>query len=273
MPKFLLEEEFMLVLYSGSGARGFNILGPHMVDDEYEILKRNASKLLRAKIRDNMAAILLERIPFELYDATNVFSDEFTVLHAYVSTEQYVEYTELNKEKLINSAFSQLADVFSEFNIYVRHIAISVTLDKNEMVPQPSPVITSSIVERALRDSENLLHSSGAVSAVDRMHTALHGYMRTVCLNANLSINEHASITELFKVIRADHPAFKNINVASEETKKLMGALSSIIDTLNSLRNNSSVAHPNEQLLDEPEAILAINCARSLFHYIDTKIK
>jgi Abortive infection C-terminus len=38
------------------------------------------------------------------------------------------------------------------------------------------------------------------------------------------------------------------------------------------LRNNASVAHPNEALLDEPEAMLAINAARTILHYLDAKL-
>jgi hypothetical protein len=32
------------------------------------------------------------------------------------------------------------------------------------------------------------------------------------------------------------------------------------------------VAHPNQELLDEPEARLVINVGRSLLHYLDSKL-
>jgi hypothetical protein len=37
-------------------------------------------------------------------------------------------------------------------------------------------------------------------------------------------------------------------------------------------RNNASVAHPNVELLDEPEAHLAINAARAVFVILDAKL-
>lgn len=46
-----------------------------------------------------------------------------------------------------------------------------------------------------------------------------------------------------------------------------------VIDTLNPLRNQGSVAHPNADLLAEPEAMLFINSVRCLLHYMNAKTK
>lgn len=45
-----------------------------------------------------------------------------------------------------------------------------------------------------------------------------------------------------------------------------------IVDALNPLRNRASLAHPNESLLAEPEAMLVINSVRTLLHYIDSRV-
>jgi len=37
------------------------------------------------------------------------------------------------------------------------------------------------------------------------------------------------------------------------------------------VRNNASVAHPNEALLGEPEATLVINTVRTLLSYLEDK--
>jgi hypothetical protein len=39
------------------------------------------------------------------------------------------------------------------------------------------------------------------------------------------------------------------------------------------LRNQASVAHPNVDLLAEPEAMLFINSVRCLLHYLNAKAK
>lgn len=49
-----------------------------------------------------------------------------------------------------------------------------------------------------------------------------------------------------------------------------MGA---VADALGPLRNNASAAHPNDALLDEPEAMLPINAARTILHYVDSRVR
>jgi hypothetical protein len=46
----------------------------------------------------------------------------------------------------------------------------------------------------------------------------------------------------------------------------------SILDALNPARNRGSLAHPNDVLLDESEAVLFINAARTTLQYLDAKL-
>ena len=50
------------------------------------------------------------------------------------------------------------------------------------------------------------------------------------------------------------------------------GQLASCVDTLNTLRNNATPAHPNEDLLDEAEGMLAVNAVRSIFNYLRARL-
>jgi hypothetical protein len=45
------------------------------------------------------------------------------------------------------------------------------------------------------------------------------------------------------------------------------------MDALNPARNRGSVAHPNEELLDNDEAMLFINAARTVLQYLDVKLR
>jgi len=74
-------------------------------------------------------------------------------------------------------------------------------------VEQPALRITSEVVERALLDAQELLRATGATSGVDRLHTALHGYLREVCSDAGIKTSEGASLTDMFKQVREGHPA------------------------------------------------------------------
>lgn len=139
-------------------------------------------------------------------------------------------------------------------------------------VEQPTLRITSEVVERALLDAQELLRATGATSGVDRIHTALHGYLREVCSAAEIKTSEDASLTELFKQVRESHPAFRELGPRSDDVLRVLKALGTILDSLNPLRNKASVAHPNPALLPESEAMLVINAARSILHYVDEKI-
>ena len=87
-----------------------------------------------------------------------------------------------------------------------------------------------------------------------------------------LAVSKDAALTELFKVVREAHPAFREVGPRSEEVLRVLRALANIVHSLNPLRNKASVAHPNPALLPEPEAMLVINAARSILHYVDEKI-
>lgn len=128
------------------------------------------------------------------------------------------------------------------------------------------------VVARALLDADALLSTSGAVSCVDRLHTAIHGYFRSVCERAALSPPAGASLTALFKLLRSQHPSLQNLGPQDQDIARVLNGFASAVDALNTIRNNASVAHPNEELLGEPEARLMVNAVRTLFHYIREKV-
>lgn len=136
----------------------------------------------------------------------------------------------------------------------------------------PAHLTATEVVARALIDSETLLQSSGPISAVDRLHTALHGYFDHACNASGLSTVEGASITSLFKTLRTSHPALRAESGQDNEITKVLNSFASVVDALNALRNNASVAHPNKKLLGEAEAHLMVNACRTLFHYVHSKI-
>ena len=138
-------------------------------------------------------------------------------------------------------------------------------------IASPAPKITSAVVAQAISDTEALLQAGTAVSGIDRIHTTLHGYLRAVCDEAGIQYSKDDSITKLFRLTKQQHPALQNLGPRSQDIEKVLQAFSSVMDALNPIRNNASVAHPNETLLAKEEAELVINAARTLMHYLDAK--
>lgn len=134
-------------------------------------------------------------------------------------------------------------------------------------VDTPQLRSTSVSVELALEDLNTLLQHStqGAVSAVDRVHTALHGHLLYLCATHGLTPNPNSDLDALFSLLRNGQPA-KNA-----QTDAIFRGLSKVIHALSPLRNQSSLAHPNEVLLDEPEAKLVLNAGRTLLRYLDLR--
>ena len=145
-------------------------------------------------------------------------------------------------------------------------------LESGTPVPSEVPRITSDVVSRAISDADVLLRSSGATSGVDRIHTALHGYLIAVCRDAGINHSDDASVTALFRVLRSSHPKLANLGPRSQDIELILNSCANILNAMNPVRNRASVAHPNHELLGREEALLVINVGRTLLSYLASKL-
>lgn len=132
--------------------------------------------------------------------------------------------------------------------------------------------VTSYAVQQALKDAELLIERHGPVSAVDRMHTALHGYMKALCAALPVQPAEDATIYALFKLVLKHHPALNDGKPHGETTTKFLRSLGSMMEAMNPARNSGSLAHANEDLLEKDEAMLIVNASRAIFQYLSAKL-
>lgn len=171
-------------------------------------------------------------------------------------------------DQLINhpKLTSHLLKEIPNLSIFLRRDLESVKTEA------PASLSSGDVVLLALSDAEHLMHISGPVSAVDRLHTALHGYFRSLCVDGGLTVADDASLTALFKALRTTHPILKDLGSYDNDLVRVLHGFANAIDAINSLRNNGSIAHPSEDLLGEPEAHLAVNASRTIFNYIRAKV-
>jgi len=263
----------MLTLYHGGGASDFDLHNKPFNDEQWGQIKQTTYRLLRAR-RSDKAADLLEKIPFSLFDATNGFGDEFSVLFATIPFGPYLELSEKYKEHDTEAAALTLSKTLCETSsCYVRFIVVGLdTNPASEPVAAPTLQVTSRAVERALADAEQLIRTRDAISGVDRVHTAFHGYLLAVVSKMGIEADKDAGATQLFRIIRKNHPAFNRSVSKDDEVNRIVQAIATILDALNPIRNRASIAHPNENLIEEPEAMLVINAVRTLLHYLDARI-
>lgn len=265
----------MIRLYqNGGGSSEIDLRGRLILEEEWVNLRRSVCQLLRVR-KNEMAANTLESIPFEIFDATNFFGDEFSVLYLKVPLEKYIELEELRRNPNSHQAFRQIAETINEVSQhFIRFAAFDLDVDAGpEPVAPPTLGITSDSVERALADAEQLIHSRGAVSGIDRVHTAFHGYLKALANESEIEFDKDANVTKLYRIIRDEHTAFETRGAREGDIERILNSMATIIDTLNPLRNRASIAHPNENVLQEPEAMLFVNSVRTLWHYLEEKLR
>lgn len=239
--------------------------------DEWERARSNAIRYLQAGQYSSAAEETLRDGGFDLWKATaNQYKGEFEMLYRTAKIPEYVGF----ERQYSDPRFQWLASAFERIGHSLWFIVVDLdTSEEVQSVTVPALKITSETVDRALSDAETLIRANGASSGLDRVHTALHGYLRAICNDAHINFASDSDITRLFQLIRQSHP---KLQIAEPEAAKRMDqihrGMARIIDALNPIRNSSSMAHPNPVLLDEPEAMLAINCIRTLLHYLDNRL-
>jgi hypothetical protein len=229
---------------------------------------------LRARGND-VVAELFESLPFELRQGENFFGDEFVVLYAELPMDRYVELVDKYAKLQDRHEFRQIAHALSEIcPLYIRFIAFDAGISEGiAPIEEPQLQITNRVVEEALADARQLIAARGSTSGVDRAHTAFHGYLRALCNKAGIETPEDADITKLYRVLRDRHPKIVESGARSIDITQALRALSSIVAVLNPLRNRASLAHPNLDLLEQPEADLVLNCIHTLLRYLDLKLR
>jgi hypothetical protein len=240
--------------------------------EEWENLKGNAIRYLQAGKYSSDAEDTLRNGGFELWRASNKsYKQEFEILYRTAKIPEYV----VLEGQFKDARFSWIATTLEKLGHPIWYIAADLDASEEvQSVSVPTLKITSEAVDRALSDAESLIRANGATSGLDRVHTAFHGYLRAVCEEANINFAADSGITHLFQLIRAGHPKLRLSDPeAAKRMDQIHRGMARVVDALNPLRNQSSMAHPNDPLLDEPEAMLAINCVRTLLHYLNGKLR
>lgn len=103
--------------------------------------------------------------------------------------------------------------------------------------------------------------------------TPMHGYLQSVCEAAGIRYSPGASMAALFKLVRRGHPRLADLGPRGDDIERVLNSCAQILDAMNPVRNQASVAHPNPRLLGEAEARLVLNVAHTLLGYLDAKLR
>ena len=127
----------------------------------------------------------------------------------------------------------------------------------------------SGSIHKAIEDAHMFISEEKYESAVDRVHTALHGYLRLLLCQHGISYNEDDSLPALYSKLHGCYVCNIQPSEVGERIKNILRSGSGMINTVNELRNNNTLAHPNNQLIQKREALLVIRLVNAIINYIE----
>ncbi|MEW4220727.1 abortive infection family protein [Rossellomorea marisflavi] len=155
------------------------------------------------------------------------------------------------------------------------HEKISGWIDqlRGEVIEQGELKHDIEFVKQVLEQAGTLITNHSYSSAVDRAHTAIHGYLKALCDDQNITFSEqNIKIQDMWSKLKTDHPSF-NINIREHQRpiNQTVNAIGKFLENMNDIRNRHGFSHPNDDIIEENEARLIINLSRVLLFYIDSK--
>jgi hypothetical protein len=76
----------------------------------------------------------------------------------------------------------------------------------------------------------------------------------------------------LLKALTSSHPQLRELGSRGDDVRRVLRSAGTVLDALGTVRNNASLAHPNDARIGHPEALLVINITRSLLLFLETKL-
>lgn len=221
---------------------------------------------------------------------------EVDVLKALKRSEMYIEYTsiyskiqwntfsaifhikafvddlhilESNKNTLLEVA----AKIFGRNSNYIlTNVEIDILVESHEIID--FKVLGKSVtIQKTIKDAELFMANGSYSSAVDRIHTTMHGYLRWKLDILQIEHIESDTIIQLYSKIHNQILIDSDENL-SKVIKTALRSASGVIDSINTARNKYSLSHPNKEIISEVEAKLLISLGKSILEYLENvKVK
>lgn len=126
----------------------------------------------------------------------------------------------------------------------------------------------SKIICKTLEDVNLFIREGKYESAVDRVHTGFYAYLRQLMDKHGINYSENEKLPSLFSKLHG----FYEVNIqppeVSDRIKAVLRSAGGMINAINELRNNNTVAHPNGQLIQKREAQLVVRLVNLIIDYI-----
>lgn len=127
----------------------------------------------------------------------------------------------------------------------------------------------SGTIQKAVEDAEVFIREGRYDSALDRVHTAFHGYLRQVLTGHSIAYGADDGLPALFAKLHGFYGSSIQPADVAERVKNILRSAGGMINAVNELRNNNTIAHPNGQLIQKREAQLVIRMVHAVVDYVE----
>lgn len=206
---------------------------------------------------------------YKIEDALKSYKPHFEKIEALKMEKNIPQWRNVPKTGVFLNTWQVKPELNDLHNLLKELVKSKGGSEQITAVAVPTLKITGNTINQAISDAKTLLEAQGATSAIDRVHTVLHGYLKQVCDENNITYSKDATLNQLMNSLKTEHSAF---NTKNENVEQILKSMANVLDKLNPLRNNSSLAHSNPVLLEPDEAMLVINTVNTLLAYLDNKL-
>lgn len=173
-------------------------------------------------------------------------------------------------EKYSEVILSEASSLFGkQDDYYLTDISIEPKMEKFDVFDF-SELGLNETLRRAIGDASIFIGQGKYSSCIDRVHTAIHGYLRSKLDDLEVSYEESDMMPKLFNLLYREWETLNNSDLDDMMLKALRSA-SATLDVLNDIRNRHSLAHPNDNIIGENEAKLVLGLAESISRYINKR--
>lgn len=223
-------------------------------------------------IIDNFPDVILD-IEYTNINVDYSWDTYIAILHLYVK-KKYVELYKQNSELIFNIAnniyINEYDLIFKDDVPYMlQKIVITelTTVENSEDVAEDFlKKAKSDTLKLAIADANNFITNGNYTSALDRIHTFFMGYVRENLQKKGIEYTESETLNQLFKKMYTFYESNASLD---KKITTILKSLTGAVYSINELRNKNSLSHPNENIVNDRDAKLAIEAVRIIVNYLE----
>lgn len=124
-------------------------------------------------------------------------------------------------------------------------------------------------INQSINDAQVLMREGSFSSAVDRIHTAFHAYLRDLLDLHGVTHSEGDTLQQLYSKLHKCYESEIKPQEVADLIKTAVRSGSGIVSSINDIRNRHTVSHPNSNLIQQREAILVISMVKCIVDYLE----